>query len=61
MDVRVVFQLLIPGMQHAEEAGFRTEMLGVARDFQKGFGAGSEQQAVDYLLVLQGQGRQFVG
>jgi hypothetical protein len=52
MDVRVMFQFLIPGVQHAEEADFRAEMFGIARDFQKCLGAGSEQQAVDHLLVL---------
>ena len=60
MHVRVVFQFLIPGVQHAEEADFRAEVFGVARDLQEGFRAGLEQQTVNHFLVLQGQGRQFV-
>jgi hypothetical protein len=40
-------------MQHAEEADFCTEMLGIARDFQKGFRTGTKQEVVDDLLVLQ--------
>jgi len=49
--MRVMFQLLIPGVQDAR-ANFRAEMFGVASDFQERFGAGAEQQAVDHLLVL---------
>src|SRR5260370_15211178 len=30
-------------------------MLGIARDFEKGFGAGAKQEIVDDLLVLQDQ------
>ena len=37
MDMGVKFEFLTPGMQHAEEADFCTEMLGISRDFQKGF------------------------
>jgi len=51
--VRVQAKLLIPGMQHAEEADFRAEMFWIASDFQKGFGTGAKQKIVDDLLVLQ--------
>jgi len=43
MHVWMVFQFLVPGMEHAEEADFRTEMFGVASDFQERFRTGSEQ------------------
>ena len=50
--VRMVFQFLVPGMEHAEETYFRAEMLGVTSDFQERFRTGSEQKAVNGLLVL---------
>ena len=52
MNVRVIFDLLIPGMQHAEEADLGAETARCARDFEQGFGAGTKQQVVDKLLVL---------
>ena len=55
MEMGMKLQLLIPGMEHAEEADFGAEMAGIAGDFEQGLGAGTEQQAIDDLLVLQGQ------
>src|SRR5713101_5685543 len=55
MYMRVKFQFLTPRVQHAEEANLRTEMLGIARDFQKGFRTGAKQEIVDDPLVLQDQ------
>ena len=60
MDMGMVFQFLIPGMEHAEEADLGAEMFGIASDFEQGFGAGTEQQTVEELLVLQGQRRQLM-
>ena len=54
MDMRVNFEFLTPGVQHAEEADFCAEMLGIA-GFEKGFGAAAKQEIVDDLLVLQDQ------
>ena len=59
MYMRVKFEFLTPTVQHAEEADFRTEMLGIARDFQKGFRTGAKQEIVDDLLVLQDQRSQM--
>jgi hypothetical protein len=61
MDMRVKFEILSPTVQHAEEADFRAEMLGIACDFQKGFRTGAKQEIVDDLLVLQHQWSQPVG
>ena len=55
MDMGMMFQPLIPTMEHAEEADFGAEMAGIAGHFEQGFGTGAEQQTVDELLVLQGQ------
>ena len=48
-------KVLSPDLQSAEEADFCTEMLGIARDFQKGFRTGAKQEIVDDVLVLQNQ------
>jgi hypothetical protein len=55
MDMGMMFQLLIPTVEHAEEADFGAEMAGIARHFQQGLGACPDQEIVDDLLVLQGQ------
>src|SRR5208283_453883 len=61
MHMRVKFKFLTPGMQHAEEADFCTEMLGITSDFQKCFRTGAKQKIVDDLLVLQRQRGQLTG
>ncbi len=58
MDMGMVLQLLIPGMEHTEEANLGAEMFRMGSDFEQGLGAGAEQQIVENLLVLQSQGRQ---
>ena len=60
VDMRMVFQLLVPGMEHAEEADVGAERLGITNDFEQGFSAGAAEQTVDHLLILQGQRRQEV-
>ena len=44
-------ELLIPGMQDAEETNFRAEVPRITSDFEKRFGTGPEQQAIEELLV----------
>ena len=61
MDMGMKPELLTPSVQHGEEADFRAKVSGIARDFEKGFRTGAEQQIVEDLLVLQGQRRQPVG
>src|SRR5215472_3008405 len=60
MDMWVMLQLLVPGMQHAEEADLGAEVLRIGGDLQEGLRAAAEQDAVHELLVLQGEGRQLV-
>src|SRR6202140_1934940 len=55
MDMGVKPELLIPGMQHGEEADFRAEVFRIASDFEKCFGTGAKQQIIDNFLVLQSQ------
>ena len=58
MDMRMMFQLLIPGMENAEESDVGSEMFGIPSDFDQGFRAGAEQQIVNELLILQCERRQ---
>ena len=59
MNMRMMLQVLIPGMQHAEEADVCAEVPLVASYRQQRLGAGPKQQTVDLALVLQGQRRQL--
>ena len=55
MYMRVKFEFLTPGMQHAEEANLCAKMFGIAGNFEQGFCTGSEQEIVDDLLILKSQ------
>src|ERR1700726_3708762 len=59
MDMGMEPELLIPSMQHGEEANFRAEVSRIASDFEKCFRTGAEQQIVDDFLVLQSQCREL--
>ncbi len=59
MDMGMKLELLIPGVQHAEETDLGAQMSGITSHFEQGCGAGAKQQAVDELLVLQGEWCQF--
>jgi hypothetical protein len=61
MDMRVSFELLAPGVQHAEKTNFRTEVSRITRNFLECFGTGAKQEIVEDLLVLQNQWHQTVG
>ncbi len=47
MGMRVIFEFLIPGVEHAKEADFGAEMFGIASDFEESF------RAVPIGLCLQ--------
>src|SRR5271157_337451 len=59
MDMGMMLEPLIPGVQHAEETDLGAQMSGIASHFEQGCGAGAEQQVVDEFLVLQGEWGQF--
>ena len=54
MDVRVVLEVLPPGVQDGQEPDLGPEVLGIGGDLLQGRGGGLEQQAVDFTRVLQG-------
>ncbi len=54
MDVRMMVQVLAPGMKHRDEADLGAEMLGVGGDAAQRLGGGPEQERVNHRLVLEG-------
>jgi hypothetical protein len=61
MHMRVMLQLLVPCVQHAEEANLRAEQSRIARHLEQGFSAGAEQELVDNLLVSSASGANSCG
>ena len=59
MDMGMMLEFLVPGVQDAEETDLGAEMPGVTGYLEESFSAGSEQQVIDDLLILQSQRRQF--
>src|ERR1035437_4972313 len=55
VNMGMVQQLLIPGVQYAEESNLRTQVFGISGDLEQSFGVDAEQQTIDLCLVLQGQ------
>ena len=60
VDVGMDTQGLAPGVEDSEAADLRTQVLGIAGDLLEGLGRGSEQDAVDHLLVLERERRELV-
>src|SRR5271167_1271614 len=56
MNMRMVQQILSPGVQHAEEADFRTEMLRIGGDGVQRLRRRPEQDIIDQGLVLERNG-----
>jgi hypothetical protein len=55
--MRMMLQVLSPGVEHAEKAYLRAEVTRIGSDFQERCGAGTQEQAVDEALVLIGERR----
>jgi hypothetical protein len=60
VDMRMMLKVLAPGVEHAQEADLRAEMLCVSRDREQSGGTGAEQEVVDDLLVLESQPRKLM-
>jgi hypothetical protein len=54
MDVRVVMQVLAPGVKHGDQADLGAEMLRVGGDGAQRLGRRAQQDGIDGLLVLEG-------
>ena len=59
VDMGMVLQTLIPGVEHAEETDLRAKMPGIASDLKQSLSAGLKQQVINHQLVLQGQRGNF--
>src|SRR5271154_4425936 len=59
VDMGMMLQSLVPGMERAEEADLGSKVAWIAGDLQQGFGAGAKQQVVDQPFILQCQRSQF--
>jgi hypothetical protein len=61
MNVGMKPDLLIPCVQHTEKTNLCTEVSGIASNFEKSFRAGTKQEIVDHLFVLQYHWGQVAG
>ena len=59
VDMGMMLQSLVPGMEHAEEADLRAEVTRIAGDLQQGGSTGAKQQVVDQPFILQCERSQF--
>src|ERR1700722_17958843 len=55
MDVRMVQNVLSPGVQNAHETNVSTQMLRIGRDLQQRFRAGAKQKIIQNPFVGQRQ------
>ena len=58
MNMRMMEQILAPGMQDAEKAYFRAKMFRIDCNLKKSGSTGSKQERVYQLLILKRQRRQ---
>jgi hypothetical protein len=61
MNMGMQAELLIPGVQNAEEPNFCAKVSRIASNFEKRFGAGADQQVIEELFVLYRQACQGCG
>ena len=61
VNVGMMLELLIPGVEDTEKADLGAEMLGIGGSLDQCFRAAAEQQTIDHCFVLQGQRRQLMG
>ena len=60
VNMGMMLQPLVPGMEHAEEADLCAKVLGIASDLKQGLSAGLKQQVINHLLVLQSERSKLV-
>src|ERR1035438_4342884 len=58
--MRMMLQVLPPGVEYAEESDVCSEMPGIAGKLEHGRGAGAEEQVVEQPLVLESQSGEFM-
>ena len=55
VDMGMMLQSLVPGMEHAEETDLGSKVPGIAGDLQQSCSTGVEQQVIDQPFILQGE------
>jgi hypothetical protein len=60
MEMRVVLELLAPGMEHRQTAELGPEMLGVDADVQKALGYGMKEEGIEQVGILKDEGTEFL-
>ena len=58
--MRMMPQVLRPGVQHGKHADACAEMARIGGDFQQRLGSGAEQQAIKQTLVPECERRQLL-
>jgi hypothetical protein len=53
MPMRVVQQVLTPGVKHGKKADARPQMLRIGSDGEQGLGNGAQQESIEAALILQ--------
>ena len=61
MEVRMVEQVLSPGVKYGEESDFGTQVLRIGGDDAQCLGCGTEKEAVDNPFVVKGNGGDLFG
>ena len=59
VDMGMMLQSLVPGMEHAEETDLGFQVAWMAGDLQQSCSTGAKQQVIDQSFILQCQRRQF--
>src|SRR6266536_5058976 len=59
VDMGMMLQSLVPGMEHAEEADLGSKVAWIAGDLQQSCSTGVKQQVIDQPFILQCQRSQF--
>src|ERR1700678_2508438 len=59
VDMGMMLQSLVPGMEHTEEADLRAEVTRITGDLQQSCSTGVKQQVIDQPFILQCQRSQF--
>src|SRR5271169_863208 len=59
VDMGMMLQSLVPGMEHAEETDLGSQVAWIAGDLQQSCSTGVKQQVIDQLFILQCERSQF--
>jgi hypothetical protein len=61
MHMRVVQQVLTPGVKHGKKADACPQMSPIGSDRQQGLGNGAKQESIEQALILQAQRSKGLG